>query len=75
MKIRAEINEIERKKTIGKINDIIPVVVQWKLIQLGPVRLRIRSLALLSGLRIRRCRELWCRSQMQLGSCVAVALV
>ena len=27
----------------------------------------------LSGLRIRRCRELWCRSQMQLGSCVAVA--
>ena len=23
----------------------------------------------------RRCHELWCRSQMQLGSCVAVALV
>ena len=26
--------------------------------------LRVRSLALLSGLRIPRCRELWCRSQM-----------
>ena len=24
---------------------------------------------------ILRCRELWCRSQMQLGSCTAVALV
>ena len=27
-----------------------------------------------SGLRIRRCRELWCRLQMQLGSGVAVAV-
>jgi len=27
------------------------------------MRLQVRSLALLSGLRIRRCRELWCRSQ------------
>ena len=25
--------------------------------------------------RTRRCRELWCRSQTQLGPCVAVALV
>ena len=32
------------------------------------MRLRVRSLALLS------CRELWCRSQRRLGSCVAVAL-
>ena len=30
---------------------------------------------LLSGLRIRHCRELWCGSKMQLGSRVAVALV
>ena len=30
-------------------------------IQLGTMRLRVRSLTLLSGLRIRRCRELWCR--------------
>ena len=35
----------------------------------------VRSLALLSGLRIRHCHELQCRSQMWLGSCVAAALV
>ena len=33
-----------------------------------------RSLAPLSGLRIWHCLELWCRSQMQLGSGIAVAL-
>ena len=47
---------------------------QWKRIRLGTMRLQIRSLALLRGLRIRHCRELWCRSQTQLGSHVAVAL-
>ena len=31
-------------------------------------------LALLSGLGIRHCRELWCRSQTRLGSHGAVAL-
>ena len=30
--------------------------------------LRVQSLALLSGLRIWSCCELWCRSQTQLGS-------
>ena len=34
----------------------------------------IPGLAQLSGLRIRRCCELWCRSQTRLGSGVAVAL-
>ena len=29
----------------------------------------------LTGLRIRRCRELWCRSQAQLGSGIAVVMV
>ena len=33
------------------------------------------SLASLSGLGIWHCLELWCRSQMQLGSHVAVAVV
>ena len=33
------------------------------------------SLASLSGLRIRRCLELWRRSQMQLGSSIAVGVV
>ena len=35
----------------------------------------VRSLALLSGLRIQRCSELWCRSQMQLGFCIAMAVL
>ena len=33
------------------------------------------SLALLSGLRIWCCRDLWCRLQVRLGSCVSVAVV
>ena len=32
-------------------------------------------LALLSGLRIQCCHEVWCRSQTRLGSCIAVAVV
>ena len=35
----------------------------------------MQSLALLSGLRIRHCREVWCRSQTRLGSHNAVAVV
>ena len=31
------------------------------------MRMWVRSLALLSGLRLRRCRELWCRLQTRLG--------
>ena len=34
---------------------------QQKQIQLGTMRLRVSSLASLSGLRIRHCCELWCR--------------
>ena len=36
-------------------------MVQQKQIQLGIMKLRVRSLASISGLRIWRCRELWCR--------------
>ena len=39
------------------------------------MRLRVQSLALLSGLRIWWCPELWCRLQMWLGSGVTVAVV
>ena len=46
-----------------------------KRIQLGNMRLRVPSLALLSGLRIRHCHELWCTLQTRLGSGVAVAVV
>ena len=41
---------------------------------LGTMRLQVRSLALLSGLRTWHCRELWCRSQTWLRSQIAVAL-
>ena len=53
----------------------VPIVAQWKQIQLGTMRLQVRSLASISGLRIRRCQELWCRSQTWLGSGIAVAVV
>ena len=39
------------------------------------MRMRVRSQALFSGLGIWHCCELWCRSQMGLGSCIAVAVV
>jgi len=58
----------KKKKGIG-----VPVMAQW-LTNLRTMRLQVRSLALLSGLRIQRCGELWCRSQTWLGSCIAVAL-
>ena len=51
-----------------------PVAVQWEQIRLGTMRLWVRSLALLRGVRIQRCRELWCRLQMRLGSGIAVAV-
>ena len=38
------------------------------------MRTQFQSLASLHGLRIWRCCELWCRSQVQLGSGVAVEL-
>ena len=47
-------------------------MVQQKRIQLGTMRLQVRSLVFLSGLRIWLCHELWV--QMQFGSGVAVAV-
>ena len=38
------------------------------------MRMRVRSLALLSGLRIWCCHELWFRSQRRFGSRVAMAV-
>ena len=52
----------------------VPVVVQRKQIRLGTMRLQVRSLASFSGSKIQRCCELGCRSQMWLGSGVAVAV-
>ena len=39
------------------------------------MRMWVPSLASFSGLSIWHCHELWCRLQMRLGSCVAVAVV
>ena len=41
----------------------VPIVVQWKRIWLVSMRMQVWSLALLSGLGIWHCSELWCRSQ------------
>ena len=48
------------------------IVTQKKQTWLGSTRTQVQSLASLSGLRIRHCRELWCRSQTRLGSSIAV---
>ena len=52
----------------------VPGMVQQKRIRLGAMRLWVPSLALLSGLRIWRCHELWCRLKTRLGSDVDVAV-
>ena len=72
-----EITKSEQQKEKQTLKDEcgIPIVAQQKQIQLGTMRLWVLSLASLSGLRIRHCRELWCRSQMWLRSLVAVALM
>ena len=57
-----------------KVNRGVPLMAQQEQILLGTLRLRVRSLASLNGLRIRRCRELWCRLKTRLGSHIAVAL-
>ena len=44
---------------------------QWKQIQLASMKKQVPSLALFSGFRIKRCSELWCRSQTRLRSWVA----
>ena len=48
---------------------------QWKRTRLVSMRMQVQSLASLSGLRNRCCCELWCRSQMWLGSGTAMAVV
>ena len=49
-------------------------MVQWLVNLTKNHEVAVRSLPLFSGLRTRRCHELWCRSQTWLGSHVAVAL-
>ena len=49
-------------------------MVQRKQIRLGTMRLWVRSVAKISGLRIGHCHELWCRLQTWLRTGIAVAL-
>ena len=51
------------------------IVAQQKQIQLASMRTKVPSLASIGGLRTRHCHELWCKSQMQLTSGLAVAVV
>ena len=44
---------------LSKVNVGVPTVAQWNQILLGTMRLQVRSLASLSGLRIWHCHELW----------------
>ncbi len=53
----------------------VPIMAQQRQLRLGTMWLWVLSLALLSGLGIRRCRELWCRLQMYLRSGITVAVV
>ena len=59
---------------LNKAERGVPVMAQWKQIQLGAMRFRVQTLASLSGLRIQCCHDLWYRSQMKLESGIAVAL-
>ena len=52
----------------------VPIVAQWKQIRLVSMRMQVQSLALLSGLGILCCCELWCKSHTQARSCFAVAV-
>ena len=58
-----------------KVHEGVPTVAQQKRIQPVSTGMWVQSLASLSGSGILHCRELWCRLQTQLGSCVAVAVV
>ena len=64
----------KKKKKKKKPTRGVPVVAQRKQIQLISLRMWLGSLALVGGSRIQCCQELWCRSQTQLRSCVAVAV-
>ena len=57
----------------SKAGDVgVPIMAQTPL---ESTRMQVRSLVSLSGLRIWHCPELWSRSEMQLGPCVAVAVM
>ena len=71
--LRPEIECWVSAREYRKLSQGIPIMPQWKQIWLASMRTQVKSLTSSSGLRIWHCRELWYRSQMRLGSRVAVA--
>ena len=69
MRLMHILNSLIKKKKPG-----LPFVAQWKGIWLVSMRMWVQSLASISGLRIQRCRELWCQLQTQLRSHIAMAV-
>ena len=63
-----------RKMSKNKIMGV-PVVARQKQILLVSMRMRVQSLAPLSGLRMQHWHRLWCKLQMQLRSSIAGAVV
>ena len=63
-------NKKQQNRCVG-----VHLVAQQKRIRLGTMRLQVRSLASLSGLKIQLCQELQYKSQMWLGFHVAMAVV
>ena len=62
-----------KRRLIESSKGAVPTVAQWvKGPNIVSVRMRVQSLALLSGLRIWHCHKLWHRSQIWQGSGVAV---
>ena len=53
----------------------VPIVAKWVKNPTGTMRMQIQSLALLSGLRIWSCGELWCGLQTRLRSGIAMVVV
>jgi len=68
-----EILRVKKFKIKGKNG--VPVIAHQEWTQLVSMKMWVQSLACLSGLRIQCYHELWCKSQMRLGSCVAVAVL
>ena len=65
---------IQCDKYHTKCHEEVPITAQW-LTQLVSMRMRVQTLASLSGSGIQHCHELWCRSKTWLRSHFAVAVV
>ena len=74
--LRAWATDSASPALVRKRNEVeFPLWLRGLRTQLVSMRMRVQSLAWISGLKILCCCKLWCRSQMQLGSGVAVAVV